>query len=224
MDEQHARRVAAGAPRGQQRLEPGRLLGALLGAVRLARLDQDVEVAHAAQVGGHLAQPASVAPGTALVERGPEHAPGGALPAGGDPHRVELLGLAPLARPGLAGEHPGEVEAQHLAARLGEVVVGQDPGRLGDRQAGRLVLGSRLLMVSDGQHDGGRRAGGRGCGHRLLAMHRGERALELGVVRRDELLDLAQEVGKRLEGRLVAVTELKLQLGEPLDDLVLGQH
>ena len=42
-------------------------------------------------------------------------------------------GSSPFAGPGLAGDHPGEVEAEDLATGLGMEVVGGDPGRLADR-------------------------------------------------------------------------------------------
>ena len=44
-------------------------------------------------------------------------------------------GSAPSRVPGFAGDHPGEVEAEHLPAGLGDVVVGQDAGRLADDEA-----------------------------------------------------------------------------------------
>ena len=58
-----------------------------------------------------------------------------------------------------------------------------------------------------------------GLGLAGLAPHDLERPLELRAVDRDQLLDLAQHVGQRLEVHLVALPQLELQLGEPLGDL-----
>ena len=131
-DEQDPGVVALLAPVGEQRLERALLGDRQVGPVQVGRLEQDVEVADRAEPRGDLAQAVAVALRPAGPERRPEDAPRGPLPAGRDAHRVELLGVVPVARAGLAGEHPGEVEAHDLAAGLGDVVVGGDARRLAD--------------------------------------------------------------------------------------------
>ena len=81
-------------------------------------------------------RPLRIALRPAGPERRAEDAPRGALPARRDAHRVELLGVLAGARAGLAGEHPGEVEAHDLAAGLGDVVVGGDARRSCRRRGG----------------------------------------------------------------------------------------
>ena len=58
-----------------------------------------------------------------------------------------------------------------------------------------------------------------GFGLARLAADHLERALELRAVDRDQLLDLAQHVGQRLQVHLLAVAQLELELGEALGDL-----
>ena len=113
-DEQDPGVVAMLAPVGEQRLQRPLLGDRQVGAVRVGRLEQDVEVADRPEPRGDLAQAVAVALRAPGPERGAEDAPGGPLPAGRDAHRVELLRIRALARAGLAGEHPGEVELMTL--------------------------------------------------------------------------------------------------------------
>ena len=144
--EQHARVVAMLAPAAEQRLEAALLDLWQVRAVEIGRVEQDIEIAHGPEAGRDLAQARAVAFRAAATERIAEDAPRGTLPAGRNTHRVELLVVLALARARLAGEHPGEVEAQDLASCLGDVVVGDDAGRLDGRQAGRLAAAVRPVL------------------------------------------------------------------------------
>jgi hypothetical protein len=57
---------------------------------------------------------------------------------------MKLLEVGALTGPGLAGDHPGEVEAEDLPTRLRERIVGQDAGRLPDDEARPLGLRGRF--------------------------------------------------------------------------------
>ena len=94
------------------------------------------------------------------LERIAEHPPGRPLPPGRDAHGVQLLGVVAVAGPGLARDHAGEVEAKHLAAGLGDVVVGEHAGRLRDEDPRRLRNG----LGGDAGSVGGLRLGRRGPG------------------------------------------------------------
>jgi len=108
-----------------------------------------------------------------LVEGVAEHAPRRPLPPRGDAHAVELLVQCAFTGSGLAGDHACEMEPEHLATGLREVVVCNDAGRLACRQPGL-----RLRLSLDGiGRDVGRGSGGN---RRLLAEDRFHRALELG--------------------------------------------
>ena len=122
----------------EERLEGPGLGGGLPALVGLAGLDQDVEIPHAAQVGRHELEAAPVAVGAIEVEGVTEDPPRRPLAAGGDAHPVQLLRVLADAGAGLAGDHPGQVEAEDLAAGLGQVVVREDAGRLGDDDPRRL--------------------------------------------------------------------------------------
>ena len=133
--EQHARVVAMLAPAAEQWLEAALLDLRQVRAVEIGRVEQDIEIAHGPEAGRDLAQARAVAFRAAATERIPEDAPRGTLPARRHTHRVQLLVVLALACARLAGEHPGEMEAQDLAGCLRDVVVGGDPGRLDGRQA-----------------------------------------------------------------------------------------
>ena len=157
LDQHHAGGVALDAPGLQERLEGPGLGSGLPALVGLAGLDQDVEVAHGAEVAGHQLEASPVALGPLEVEGVAEDPPRRPLAARRDAHPVQLLGVLADAGAGLARDHPGEVEAEDLAAGLGQVVVGEDAGRLGDDEPRRL---------GDGSGDAARRTGlgGRGLG------------------------------------------------------------
>ena len=106
---------------------------------RLDRDEEDVEIADGTEPGGDGAQSPPEARRALRPEPVAEDAPGGAHPTGRDAHRVELLGLLALPGPGLAGDHPGQVEAEDLAAGLGMEVLGGDAGRLADGDRADLV-------------------------------------------------------------------------------------
>ena len=227
-EEDRPRRLAPGAPALDQAVEGRALRGGLRVAVGLAGLDQHVEVPHRAEVGCDLAQAAAVLGGPLGVERLAEHAPRGPLAAGGHPHRVQLLAVPARPGAGLAGDHAGEVEAQDLAPRLGEVIVGQDARRLGDDDPGRLglLLGGGTFDRSLGRdrRDPGTHRHGLPGGPRLRLRppHGLQRPLQLGGLGREQLLDLGQQVRQRLQRRLGALAQLHLQLREPLQDASPG--
>ena len=77
-------------------------------------------------------------PPSLLVERDAQHAPRRPLAPGRDPHRVELLGVAALARARLAGDHAGEMEPEDLAAASPRWSSVSTPGVLGMRIRGGL--------------------------------------------------------------------------------------
>src|SRR4029077_2405832 len=93
-----------------------------------------------------------------------EDAPRGTLATRRDAHGMELLRIRALARAGLAGEHPGEVELHDLAAGLRYMVLGGDAGGLADDEA--RVDGSCLLgrLIDDVR---GRRRDDHGLWHRF---------------------------------------------------------
>ncbi len=145
-EEHDAGDLALPAPRGEERLEGSRLPGGEGALVGGRRLDEDVEVADRAEAPGQDPQPAAEPARAVGAEAVAEHPPRRAHPAGGHAHPVELLDLLPRSRAGLAGQHPGEVEADDLAAGFGEDIVGGDARRLPDRQPrrdGRLGRGLR---------------------------------------------------------------------------------
>src|SRR2546422_4951688 len=127
--------VAVGPPARQKRLEGSLLACRQVRTVAICRREEHVEVANGPEPGGDVAEIAAVGLRPAWPERRAEDAPRGSLAAGRDPHRVELLGVLAVARPGLAGEHPGEVEAKDLPAGLGNWVVGKDARRLADDES-----------------------------------------------------------------------------------------
>jgi hypothetical protein len=133
-DEETARILAVHSPRGQQWLERSLLGGRQVGTVCVPTLEQDIEVAHRPESSRHLAQVDAMSTRPSVSERIAEDAPRGALAARRDAHRVEFLEIGTLARPCLAGDHPREVEAEDLSARLGARVVEEDAGRLPDGQ------------------------------------------------------------------------------------------
>ena len=103
---------------------------------------------------------------------------------------MEVLGILAVAGPRLAGEHPGEVETEDLAAGLGDVVVGQNAGGLTDDE-------SRCLRARQAHRDHLGRIGRPG---RLVCCGRARRAQ--GWRRRRRWLDVA--LGFRgFGGRLV---------------------
>ena len=81
----------------------------------------------------------------------PEDAPRRPHPPRRDPHPVEFLGIRTLASARFAGDHPGEVEAEHLAAGLGDVVAGQDARRLPDDETLAMARGLRGRAGSGGR-------------------------------------------------------------------------
>ena len=154
--EQHPRVVALAAPGGEQGSDRSPLGDGQRLEVGLGFLDQDIEVPDGPQPGRDLAQPLAVALRPLRAVPVPEDAPRRPHPARRDPHPVELLGIVAFARARLAGDHPGQVEAQHLPAGLGDVVAGQHARRLPDDEA---------LTVAGGL---GLRGGGSGRPRRCL--------------------------------------------------------
>ena len=167
--------------------------------------------------------------GPRRVERITEHAPGGPLAARRDAHRVQLLGVLAGPRPRLARDHAGEVEAQDLARRPrpGGRRRGRratSAGRSGEPRARPSAPASPAPGVA-GAHAGAHGHAVAGIVTRLVvtlartgfAPQRLERTLQLGRLGRHQLLDLAQQVGQRVEGSPRRPAELQLQLREPLD-------
>ncbi len=98
-------------------------------------------------------------PGRAALARTRRRTP--ARQPAGDASRHACRGAPrdlPLAGAGLAGDHAREVEPQDLAPGLGDVVVGEDPGRLGHQDPWRLG------NLGGNRHRRGPRHG-RGLGH-----------------------------------------------------------
>ena len=155
-DEQYPCVVAMLAPFGEKRLQRTLLGDGHVCAICVGRVEQDVEVADRPESRGDLAQAVAVALRAPGAERGTEDAPGGPLSACRDPHRMELFRIRALARAGLAGEHPGEVEFHHLPAGLRDMVLGGDAGRLADDKA-RVdrsgLLGGLIDDVRGGRRD-----------------------------------------------------------------------
>ena len=207
-----------GAPVGQQGLERPLLGDRQVLAVVVGRLEQHVQVANGTEPRGDLAEPVAVSAGPLAPERVAEHPPRRPLPAGRDAHPVELLEVDAHPGPRLAGQHPGEMEAQDLPPGFGDVVLGGDAGGLADDQLGvgrrrdlRLGLGVVRHRRGLGDHLG---LGGVGV---LGGVQVGvedvlsdvrvvERivVVERALVARDRGLDLGDRVwGRRLVGRRV---------------------
>ena len=128
--------VAVIPPATQQRLQRSLLRLRQVSAVGVGGLEQNVEIADGAEPGGDFPKPLAMSPRPAGPERLAEDAPRRSLAPRRDPHPVQFLGVAAVARAGLASEHSGEVEAKDLAAGLGQVVVGEHAGGLAGDQAG----------------------------------------------------------------------------------------
>ena len=153
-DEQHAGVVAVDPPGGEERLERALLADGQVRSVGVGGLEQDVEVADGPEPRGDLAEAAAVRLRPAGAEGLAEDPPGRPLPPGRDPHRVEVLGVGAFAGAGLLGDHPREVEAEDLAAGLGEVVVGEHARRLADDEPGRSSPSARRRSLRRGRRPG----------------------------------------------------------------------
>ena len=127
--------LALAAPGREERFQGGPVGRPDGIAIDLGGLDQDIEVADCSQESGQLAQPASIRSRPIGPVGVAEDAPGGSHPAGRHAHPVELLGIAAVARSRLPFEHPGQVEAEDLAAGFRVEVLGGHPGRLRRGQA-----------------------------------------------------------------------------------------
>lgn len=131
-------------------------------------LEQDVQVADRPEAGPGLAQVAHVAAPRLALEAVAEDPPGSAHPARGDAHGVDLLGILAGDDPGHARQHPREVEAEHLASRLGPRIVAADAGCPPDREALHRLLRhvgrGAVTRVSVGHRIGACNLGGRVVG------------------------------------------------------------
>jgi hypothetical protein len=86
--------VALRPPGREQRLEGELLVSSLLAEVRLAGLDEDVEIAYGTEPTGDFPHHPPVVAGAARPEAVAEDAPRGAHPAGCHAHPVEFLSLS----------------------------------------------------------------------------------------------------------------------------------
>ncbi len=134
LDELDPARLPLAAPGRQQRREGRPLAFAPSATVGLEDADQNVEVADRPEPTTDLAQVASEPADGGRVVGVAEDPPGRPHPAAGHPHRVDLLRVDPLDRARRPGEHPGEVEAQDGATRLGPGIVGREVHGLGQAQ------------------------------------------------------------------------------------------
>ena len=139
--------VAVVAPRSEQGLQRPLVRRGRVGPVGVGGLELHVEVAHSARG----AAPSRAGRcGSGLVRPGGYASPKTRHAARWRRVATRILCTLPVSMPlahaGLALEHPGEVEAHDLAARLGDVVVGHDARDLPTTSAG-LGPGSRVRVV-----------------------------------------------------------------------------
>src|SRR6185503_14993481 len=152
-DQQRSRIIAVLAERRDERLDRALLVDGLVRAIGVDAVELDVEVADGPESSGGIAKAVAVGLGPPLPERLTEYAPGGALAASRDPHLVDVLDVIAVPDARLALEHPGEVEAHHLAAGLGDRVLGKDTRGLADDEArlglrfGRVALLVRVIGI-----------------------------------------------------------------------------
>ncbi len=127
--------VTLGPPRRAHRLERGGLPGRSMLGVGAEDLEHDIEVANRPEAGTDEPKVAAIGASSPDLEPVPEHSPCRSDAATRDAHRVDLFGILAADHPGDVGEHPRQVEADHLAPGLGPAILDKQVGGPSDGQA-----------------------------------------------------------------------------------------